>query len=32
MNTITEPHDPIDIEDKIVDWDAVDAQRNAVLV
>ena len=27
-----EPNDPIDVEDRIVDWDALDAQRSAVLV
>jgi hypothetical protein len=26
------PCTPIDVEDRIVDWDALDAQRSAVLV
>ncbi len=27
-----EPREPIDAEDKILDWDVLDAERNAVLV
>ena len=27
-----EPCTPIDVEDRIVDWDALEAQRSAVLV